>query len=69
MTKSISKSDYIVQSRYRNGGLWHETGHELSLLPAQAAGPLSQGKIKPKDQPAAQPVGQAAGQPKVKASK
>jgi hypothetical protein len=55
MTKSISKSDYIVQSRYRNGGLWHETGHELSLLPAQAAGPLSQGKIKPKDQPVSQP--------------
>jgi hypothetical protein len=65
MTKSISKSDYIVQSRYRNGGLWHETGHELSLLPAQAAGPLSQGTIKPKCQPTAQPTGQA----KTKASK
>jgi len=65
MTKSISKSTYLVQSRYRNGGLWHEPGAELSLLPAQAAGPLSQGKItlkaatkdsskeKPKDKPKA----------------
>jgi len=58
MTKSISKSDYIVQSRYRNGGLWHEAGHELSLLPAQAAGPLSQGTIKPKSQPESQQITQ-----------
>jgi len=51
MTKHTGRMPYTVVSRYRSDGLWHEQGQALHLLPAQAAGLLSQGKIKPASKP------------------
>ena len=46
MSKEAGRKAYKVLSRYRSGGLWNEQDQELNLLPVQAAGPLSQGKIE-----------------------
>lgn len=45
MSKANERKPYVVVSRYRNGRRWREQGEELNLLPVEAQGPLSQGKI------------------------
>ena len=44
----MKKETYVVVSRYRNGGVWHEQGEELSLCRAAADSLVASGKLQKK---------------------